>query len=85
MVEDSPFSYLSMANNKLAPIREAKETFQALMELSRLLCTGLEPEILSLCVRLCEAGVNPEVLAAVVRELRKEMQTLQEQPTEPAP
>ncbi|KAJ8937446.1 hypothetical protein NQ314_011835 [Rhamnusium bicolor] len=65
--------------NKLAPIKEAKETFQSLMELSRLLCTGLEPETLAICVRLCEAGVNPEVLAAVVRELRKEVQSMQEQ------
>lgn len=70
-----------MANNKLAPIKEAKETFQSLMELSKLLCTGLEPETLAICVRLCEAGVNPEVLASVVRELRKEVQSAQEQST----
>ncbi|KAL3276712.1 hypothetical protein HHI36_012082 [Cryptolaemus montrouzieri] len=65
---------LEMSNTKLAQIKEAKETFQALMELSRLLGTGLDVETLSICVRLCEAGVNPEVLATVVRELRKEVE-----------
>ncbi|CAH0554033.1 unnamed protein product [Brassicogethes aeneus] len=60
-----------MSNSKLAQVKEAKETFQALMELSRLLCTGLDKETMSICVRLCEAGVNPEVLATVVRELQK--------------
>lgn len=61
-----------MSNTKLTQIKEAKETFQALMELSRLLGTGLDIETLSICVRLCEAGVNPEVLATVIRELKKE-------------
>lgn len=59
-------------------IKEVQETFQALMELSRLLCTGLEPETLSTCVQLCEAGINPELLAIVIRELRKEVQTVQD-------
>lgn len=59
---------------KSSRIREAKETFQAILELSNLLHTGLDAESLSICVRLCEAGVNPEVLAMVVRELQKETQ-----------
>jgi hypothetical protein len=29
-------------------------------------------QTLSICVSLCESGVNPEALAAVVKELRKE-------------
>ncbi len=29
---------------------------------------------LKICVALCEAGVNPESLAAVVKELRREAQ-----------
>ncbi|KAK9881016.1 hypothetical protein WA026_014359 [Henosepilachna vigintioctopunctata] len=61
------------SSTKLSQIKEAKETFQALMEISKLLGTGLDVETLSICVRLCEAGVNPEVLATVVRELKKEV------------
>ncbi|RZB39690.1 MOZART1 domain containing protein [Asbolus verrucosus] len=67
-----------MSNTKLTQIKEAKETFQALMELSRLLCTGLDTETLSICVRLCEAGINPEVLATVVKELQKEVANVNE-------
>lgn len=63
-----------MNYKNISPIKEAKETFQCLLELSKLLCTGLEPETLIICVRLCEAGVNPELLATVLKELRREIQ-----------
>jgi hypothetical protein len=33
---------------------EVRETFTALMEISRLLNTGLDSETLAICVRLCE-------------------------------
>lgn len=56
-------------------VREARETLQTLMELSQLLGTGLDPETLTICVRLCEAGVNPESLATVIRELTKEVES----------
>lgn len=41
-------------------------------EISSILDTGLDKETLSILISLCEAGVNPEALAAVVRELRRE-------------
>ncbi len=44
----------------------------AVKEISRLLNTGLDDETLRVCVQLLEAGVNPEALATVVQELRKE-------------
>ena len=34
--------------------------------------TGLDDETLRVCVQLLEAGVNPEALATVVQELRRE-------------
>lgn len=52
-------------------------TFSALVEISKLLNTGLDPESLAICVKLCEAGVNPEALASVVQELRREAASLQ--------
>ena len=45
----------------------------AIQQMSELLETGLDPETLSICVHLCEQGVNPEALASVVKELRREM------------
>lgn len=66
------------ANVENGQVREARETLQTLMELSRLLCTGLDPETLTICVRLCEAGVNPESLATVIRELTKEVENMNE-------
>ncbi|KAH7059231.1 mitotic-spindle organizing gamma-tubulin ring associated-domain-containing protein, partial [Linnemannia elongata] len=43
-----------------------------LTEMSSILNTGLDRETLSVCVSLCESGVNPEALAAVIKELRRE-------------
>ena len=48
----------------------------ALLEISRLLNTGLDAETLAICVRLCESGVNPEALAMVIREMRRETATM---------
>jgi mitotic-spindle organizing protein 1 len=44
----------------------------ALLAVSNILDTKLDVETLSICVRLCELGVNPEALALVIQELRKE-------------
>lgn len=44
----------------------------AVKEISDLLNTGLDDETLRICVQLLEAGVNPEALANVVQELRRE-------------
>ena len=40
--------------------------------MSRILNTGLDMETLAAVVRLCENGVNPEALAMVFQELKKE-------------
>ncbi|XP_067841601.1 mitotic-spindle organizing protein 1 [Heptranchias perlo] len=58
-----------MAN--AANLNAARETMDVLLEISRLLNTGLDMESLSICVRLCEQGINPEALASVIKELRK--------------
>lgn len=49
----------------------ARETFQVLLELSKLLNTGLDAETLAICVRLCENGVQPEALALVINQARQ--------------
>lgn len=46
--------------------------FIAVYELSQLLNTGLDRETLAILMALLQKGVNPEALAAVVKDLRKE-------------
>lgn len=60
-----------MTSEKNAQVGQAREAFQMLYQISQLLCTGLEPETLTTCIRLCELGVDPEVLARVIKEIRK--------------
>ncbi|KAI8913080.1 mitotic-spindle organizing gamma-tubulin ring associated-domain-containing protein [Powellomyces hirtus] len=57
-------------------LHRARETMDILSEISTLLNTGLDRDTLALCVSLCEAGVNPEALAVVIRELRNEAKNL---------
>ncbi|CAO3573594.1 unnamed protein product [Mortierella alpina] len=51
---------------------EARQAMDILTEMSSILNTGLDRETLSVCVSLCELGTNPEALAAVIKELRRE-------------
>ncbi|KAJ6493620.1 mitotic-spindle organizing gamma-tubulin ring associated-domain-containing protein [Mycena polygramma] len=53
-------------------ISSAQQTLDILHEMSQLLNTQLDKETLTTCVRLIESGVNPEALAAVIQELRRE-------------
>ncbi|PLB44027.1 mitotic-spindle organizing protein 1 [Aspergillus steynii IBT 23096] len=50
----------------------AREVVDILHEISTLLNTHLDRTELSLCVSLIENGVNPDALAAVIKDLRKE-------------
>ncbi|BFZ15976.1 hypothetical protein BsWGS_19015 [Bradybaena similaris] len=61
-----------MAANTNPKPGAASQTIDVLMEISRLLNTGLDEETMAICLRLCESGVNPEALAEVIRELRRE-------------
>jgi mitotic-spindle organizing protein 1 len=60
-------------------IQHAAQTLDVLHEMSKLLNTGLTRDQLMICVTLCEAGVNPEALAAVIKELKREAQAIQQQ------
>ncbi|KAH6563776.1 hypothetical protein BASA50_008881 [Batrachochytrium salamandrivorans] len=55
---------------------QTRETIDILYEISVLLNTGLDREALTHCVALCENGVNPEALAAVIKELKRESRIL---------
>lgn len=53
-------------------MRRARESLDIVHMMSNLLGTGLDRQTLAVLIALCEHGVNPEALAAVVKELRRE-------------
>ncbi|KAI0664224.1 mitotic-spindle organizing gamma-tubulin ring associated-domain-containing protein [Cubamyces menziesii] len=61
-----------MSTREADRISAAEETLNTLYDISQLLNTGLDRETLATCVGLIESGVNPEALAAVIQELRRE-------------
>lgn len=52
--------------------RTARESLDLAFHMSNMLDTGLDRHTLSVLIALCDLGVNPEALAAVVKELRTE-------------
>ncbi|TKC43694.1 hypothetical protein EI555_015546 [Monodon monoceros] len=66
----------SGAGAAAANLNAVRETMDVLLEISRILNTGLDMETLSICVRLCEQGINPEALSSVIKELRKAAEAL---------
>nr|A9NKD9.1 RecName: Full=Mitotic-spindle organizing protein 1; AltName: Full=Mitotic-spindle organizing protein associated with a ring of gamma-tubulin 1 [Picea sitchensis]ABK21100.1 unknown [Picea sitchensis]ABR16900.1 unknown [Picea sitchensis] len=56
--------------------QNARESLDLAFSISNFLQTGLDRHTLSILIALCEHGVNPEALAAVVKELRREAAAL---------
>ncbi|KAG6411775.1 hypothetical protein SASPL_129859 [Salvia splendens] len=52
--------------------RTARDSLDLAFHMSNILETGLDRHTLSVLIALCEMGINPESLAAVVKELRRE-------------
>jgi len=50
--------------------------FLVMFEMSQILNCGLDQKTLSILTSLIENGVNPEALAAVVKELKRETDAL---------
>ncbi|KXZ51836.1 hypothetical protein GPECTOR_11g275 [Gonium pectorale] len=48
------------------------KAFECALELSQLLDTGIDKDTLPILLELLDAGVNPEALATVLRELQRE-------------
>jgi len=53
-------------------IASAQQTLDVLYDMSQILGTQLDKETLATCIGMIESGVNPEALAAVIQELRRE-------------
>ncbi|MBA0657450.1 hypothetical protein Goklo_009735 [Gossypium klotzschianum] len=52
--------------------RTARESLDLAFHMSNILDTGLDRHTLSVLIALCDLGLNPEALAAVVKELQRE-------------
>lgn len=68
-----------MPNVANANMTQVKEAYITLLDISRILGTDLDPETLRICVRLCEAGVNPQSLANVLQALQTEVENVSNQ------
>lgn len=55
--------------------RNARDSLGLVFHMSNILDTGLDCYTLSVLIALSELGFNPEALAAVVKELRRETTT----------
>jgi len=62
----------TMAPHESDRIASAQQTLDILYDISQLLGTQLDKETLATCIGMIESGVNPEALAAVIQELRRE-------------
>ncbi|PIA61945.1 hypothetical protein AQUCO_00200144v1 [Aquilegia coerulea] len=60
----------SIMDNEAA--RTARESLDLAFHLSNILDAGLDRHTLSVLIALSDIGLNPEALAALVKELRKE-------------
>ncbi|XP_022973921.1 mitotic-spindle organizing protein 1B-like [Cucurbita maxima] len=52
--------------------RTARESLDLAFHMSNVLDAGIDRHTLSVLIALCDMGVNPEALAAVVKELSRE-------------
>ncbi|KAI1008169.1 hypothetical protein K3495_g70 [Podosphaera aphanis] len=58
--------------NKEASRAQARQVIDVFHEIATLLNANLDRQTLSICISLIENGVNPEALASVIKELRKD-------------
>ncbi|WCJ31043.1 Mitotic-spindle organizing protein 1 [Euphorbia peplus] len=50
--------------------KTARESLDLAFQMSNILDTGLDRHTLSVLIALCDLGLNPEALAAVVKEVQ---------------
>ncbi|CAL5435219.1 unnamed protein product [Camellia sinensis] len=61
--------------------RTARESLDLVFHMSNILDTGLDRHTLSVLIALCDLGLNPEALAAVVKEFQREPPSSTPMPT----
>ncbi|KAI3696647.1 hypothetical protein L6452_29095 [Arctium lappa] len=82
----STLLYLEVSTSFMDPeaARTAKESLELVFQMSNILNTGLDRHTLSVLIALCDHGLNPEALAAVVKEFRKDPPLTSSTPTTPS-
>ncbi|KDQ61448.1 hypothetical protein JAAARDRAFT_123563 [Jaapia argillacea MUCL 33604] len=68
-----------MSSREADRLSAAQQTLDLLHDISQLLGTQLDKETLATCVSMIESGANPEALAAVIQELRRERTSINAQ------
>ncbi|KAH7914814.1 mitotic-spindle organizing gamma-tubulin ring associated-domain-containing protein [Hygrophoropsis aurantiaca] len=74
-----------MSSRDANRMSSAQQTLDTLFDISQLLNTQLDKETLATCVGMIESGVNPEALAAVIQEIRREASALKAQSNDGRP
>ena len=69
------YSLLELDSNQIS-IHSMAKLYMVLFEISKLLNWGLDKKTLSILVSLAENGINPEAIAAVYIELKRETAAL---------
>lgn len=64
-------------SNDYLKLQTSQKIRTNIQKISQLLNTGLSPEALDICVKLCEAGVHPQALAEVIQSVVQEMEALE--------
>ncbi|XP_073980789.1 mitotic-spindle organizing protein 1-like [Rhodnius prolixus] len=64
---------------ELEKAQNEREMFKILLEISKLLNTGLDAVSLTYCIRLCENGVNPEGIAKMIIDTRNAVKAYKKQ------
>jgi len=67
-------SEASQRQSKEENASQGRQIIDVFQEISTLLNAEIDPATLSVCISLIENGVNPEALASVVKELKKEQE-----------
>lgn len=65
------------SSNDYLKLQTSQKIRNNIQKISQLLNTGLSPETLDICVKLCEAGVHPQALAEVIQSVVQEMEALE--------
>lgn len=71
-VMQQPSTLSQPTTSSTNPVKNARDQIDNLYQLSVLLGAGLDKQSLGICVSLLESGVNPEALACIMKELKKE-------------
>ncbi|TGO17272.1 hypothetical protein BTUL_0019g00620 [Botrytis tulipae] len=69
----------SQKPDKATSAAQARQVIDVFHEISTLLNAELDRGTLSICISLIENGINPEALATVVRELKKDADEVRRQ------